>query len=81
MDHLTIIVRADFDDDAGVWVATSTDIEGLALEADTFEKLLERVPGAIEDLIELNGLEYSLPEIPIQVMASHVARVANPRRG
>jgi predicted RNase H-like HicB family nuclease len=56
MDHLTVIVRADWDDEAWVWVATSSDIDGLAIEADTFEKLVERVPGAVADLFELNGL-------------------------
>ena len=51
-----IIVHADWDDEAKVWIATSATIDGLAIEADTFEQLLERVPGAIADLIELNGL-------------------------
>jgi predicted methyltransferase len=51
-----IIVHADWDDEAKVWIATGASIDGLAIEADSFEKLLERVPGAIADLIELNGL-------------------------
>ncbi|HWJ88093.1 MAG TPA: DUF1902 domain-containing protein [Pelagibacterium sp.] len=51
-----ILVRADWDDEAGVWFATSSDIDGLAVEAPTVEALYERVSGALQDLVELNGL-------------------------
>jgi hypothetical protein len=43
MKRKSIIVRADWDDAAGVWVATSTDIDGLATEAPTLEALRLRV--------------------------------------
>jgi hypothetical protein len=51
------LVKINFthDEEAGVWIATSAAIDGLAIEADSFEKLLERVTGAIADLLELNG--------------------------
>jgi uncharacterized protein DUF1902 len=39
MKHSTIIVRADWDDEAQVWVATSSDLEGLVTEAPTLEVL------------------------------------------
>ncbi len=80
MKHATIIVRADWDDDANVWVATSTDINGLALEAPTFESLMKKIPGALCDLMELNGLEIdeSISDIPYHVMASQVGRIPNP---
>ena len=42
---------------AGVWVASTTDIDGLAAEADTLEKLADQVCKAIVDLVELNGFE------------------------
>lgn len=49
-----IVVRADWDQEAGVWVATSTDIDGLSVEAATVEALYDKVSGALLDLIELN---------------------------
>jgi hypothetical protein len=55
MEHPTIIVRADWDDDAQVWVATTADIDGLATEAPTLEKLRARVAIMVAELIELNG--------------------------
>jgi hypothetical protein len=79
MKHSTIIVRADWDDDAKVWVATSDDI-GLATEAETLEALRPKVIGMVIELLALEDEEYSdLPEIPVQIMAQQLARVPNPK--
>lgn len=71
----SIIVRADWDDEAGVWVATSGDIDGLAIEADTIEALSERLPGALADLIEVNGFNGPNGDIPIHLHADRLLRV------
>lgn len=47
-------VKLLWDDEAGVWVATSEDIPGLVLESGSFDALLERVRFAVSELIELN---------------------------
>jgi hypothetical protein len=74
-----IVVRADYDDEAGVWVATSQDIDGLAVESAVFEDLREKVQAAIADLLELNGWpESDLPDVPICIMAEQLGRVAVP---
>ncbi|MBY3238010.1 DUF1902 domain-containing protein [Rhizobium leguminosarum bv. viciae 248] len=78
MKHASIIVRADWDEEAGVWVASSDDIEGLAVEADTFETLEPKVVAVITDLFELNGFTSSLPEIPVHIMAEQLVRIPNP---
>ncbi|PDT02192.1 hypothetical protein CO666_21840 [Rhizobium chutanense] len=78
MKHASIVVRADWDEEAGVWVASSKDIEGLAIEADTFEALKPKVVAVISDLFELNGFTSSLPEIPIHIMAEQLVRIPNP---
>ncbi|ANP84352.1 DUF1902 domain-containing protein [Rhizobium leguminosarum] len=78
MKHASIIVRADWDEEAGVWVASSNDIEGLAVEADTLEALEPKVVAAITDLFELNGFTSSLPEIPVHIMAEQLVRIPNP---
>ena len=74
-----IVVRALRDEDAGVWVATSTDLPGLVAEADTMEALAAKLPGMIADLIGLDGTTSDLPEIPIHIIAEQTARVVNPR--
>jgi predicted RNase H-like HicB family nuclease len=50
-----IVIHADWDADAGVWVATSQDVRGLVTEADTIETLRAKLPGMILDLLEENG--------------------------
>ncbi|MFS2179353.1 DUF1902 domain-containing protein [Rhizobium pisi] len=78
MKHMSIVVRANWDDGAAVWVASSGDIEGLAVEADTFEALTAEVVAAITDLLELNGFPSNLPEIPIHIMAEKLVRIPKP---
>lgn len=78
MKHVSIFVRATWDEDAKVWVATSADIDGLAVEADTMELLEPKILAAIYDLLELNGVSSDLQEIPVHIMSEHLARVPNP---
>lgn len=78
MRHSSIIVRASWDDEASVWVASSTDIDGLAVEAATIEALEPKVLAALSDLIELNGIESDLPEIPVHIMTDQLIRIPNP---
>ena len=50
-----IVVHADWDPEARVWVATTQDIRGLVTEADTIEALRAKLPGMILDLLEESG--------------------------
>lgn len=49
-------VHADWDPEAGVWVATSDDVPGLATEAPTVEALAEKLRLMIPELLEANQL-------------------------
>ena len=53
---MTYHVVAAWDAEAGVWVATSEDVPGLATEAETIERLMERLRTMIPELLEANGL-------------------------
>lgn len=55
-----IVVTADWDPEAGVWVATTRDLRGLVTEAETLEALRAKLPGMILDLLEEAG-ETDLP--------------------
>ena len=55
MPILTIMVRATWDPDAAVWVATSDDVPGLVTEAATWGQLESKLQEMIPDLLELNG--------------------------
>ena len=56
MRSRVISVKAIWDEDAQVWVATSEDVPGLATEADTLEELTEKLKIMIPELLEANGM-------------------------
>ena len=51
-----IVIHADWDPDAAVWVATTHDLRGLVTEAESIEALRAKLPGMIIDLREENGI-------------------------
>lgn len=51
----TLFIRAEWDDEAEVWVATSDDVPGLVAEAATTEALLSKLHVLIPELLEANG--------------------------
>lgn len=50
-----LLVIAQWDDEAGVWVATSDDIPGLVTEAASLDDLLNRVLLVAPELLEDNA--------------------------
>ena len=50
-----LFVRAEWDEEAAVWVATSDDVPGLVTEADTTEALLAKLHILIPELLDANG--------------------------
>ncbi len=79
MKHLSIVVRADWDEEASVWTASSNDIGGLAVEADTLEALEPKVVAALADLLELNGWMEKNPDhrsIPVHILAEQRTQVS-----
>lgn len=54
-EHRTFRVTAIWDDEAGVWVATSDDIPGLVTEAADLDALVKRIRSVVPELIEDNG--------------------------
>lgn len=50
-----LLIHAEWDDEAKVWVATSDDVPGLITEAETVERLEAKLQDMIPELLELNG--------------------------
>ena len=50
-----IVIKAAFDPEAEVWYIEHISLPGLHLEADTPIQLYDKLPGAIEDLLEGSG--------------------------
>jgi len=61
-------VRAEWDEEASVWVATSDDVPGLATEAETLEALCTKLERMIPELLEANGISLK-EEIPFELLA------------
>ena len=62
-----LLVRADWDPEANVWVADSDDVPGLATEAETVERLIAKVDVMIPELLELNGWP-DQEEVPFEIL-------------
>jgi hypothetical protein len=60
-------VRAEWDQDACVWVATSDDVPGLATEETTMEALIEKLKIVVPELLQANGLELG-EEVPFEIL-------------
>ena len=54
MEKKEVLVKAQWDDEADVWVAESDDIPGLITEADTMEELIKKLKILIPELIKAN---------------------------
>jgi Domain of unknown function (DUF1902) len=50
-----INIEARWDGEASVWIATSADVPGLVVEADTWPTMIEEVKLVLPDLLELTG--------------------------
>lgn len=57
-------VRADWDPEAAVWVATSDDIPGLVTEAGNHEELRRKLVDLIPELLTENGIQYDPSDPP-----------------
>ncbi len=73
-----IVVKADWDPEAEVWIATSNEVPGLVAESATLEKLRPKVIAMIEDLIEEGAVTFDLSEIPVHFIASVTENMKNP---
>jgi len=50
------LIRFMWDGEAGVWVATSDDVPGLATEAESIDALFDKLEVLVPELLEINGL-------------------------
>jgi len=68
-------VKAQWDAEAGVFVAWSDEVPGLATGADTFEALVGKLKVAIPELLEANGLLEPSQEASFSLILERTERV------
>ena len=54
----SISVQARWDPEASVWIATSGDVPGLVVEADTWATMIEEAKLVLPELLSLSGETY-----------------------
>jgi len=77
MNRKPLFIRAEWDEEAMVWVATSDDVPGLATEAVTMEALIEKLKVMIPELLMANNAGVG-DEVPFEIITRRfeVARQA-----
>ena len=50
-----ITIEARWDSEASVWIATSGDVPGLVVEAETWPSMIQEVRLVLPELLELSG--------------------------
>jgi predicted RNase H-like HicB family nuclease len=60
-------IRAEWDEEASVWVATSDDVPGLVTEEATMEDLIRKLKIVVPELLEANGVKVG-QEVPFELM-------------
>lgn len=62
-------VRAEWDAEAGVWVATSDDVPGLVTESTTVEALDAKLKSLVPELLEANGCLPADGPVTVELLA------------
>ena len=69
-----LLIRAEWDSEALVWVATSDDLPGLSTEAETLEALSAKLEVMVPELLDANGYPEG-PEVPYELLARRLSMV------
>ena len=69
MSNKPFYVRAEWDEEAEVWVASSDDVPGLATEADSMDALVKKLRSLIPELLQLNGTPYGASSASFEVIS------------
>lgn len=73
MEHeVVLVVRAFWDDQEKVWVASSDDVPGLATEAADLNTLVQKLKVMIPELLDENGRGDG-DEIPFRLLSECTA--------
>ena len=64
---MPVLIKVEIirDDEADVYVATSSDLKGLVVEAQTLDELEKEVFELVPQLLALNHLSFSQPPVAI----------------
>lgn len=70
MMQTVVTIRAEWDDEALVWVVSSPDAPGLNVEAATHAEIAARALAVLEDLAEYSPAVAHLAGLPLEVVTT-----------
>ena len=68
--RMKITVKAALDPEVHVWYVAESSLPGLNIEAESFDALIAKLPGAIQDLIEAGDGGSGNLKVPVELIAS-----------
>lgn len=68
-------IKAMWDAEAGVWVASSDEVSGLCTEAETMELLIEKLKVIVPELLQANGLVFSSHQLSFHIVSERTELV------
>lgn len=72
--NTTYIIRAFWDPEANVWIASSENFIGIATEAKSFEDLIIKLNVMVPEILEANGyITKNAHNIPYQLISDCIA--------
>ncbi len=70
------LIKAFWDDESKVWVASSKDVPGLITEAATLELLIEKLKIIIPELLQANDIAVSDQPISFHIVSERTEKAA-----
>jgi len=68
MEIKPLFIRAEWDEEAQIWVASSDDVPGLATEEETLEGLISKLKIMIPELLDANGSDVK-HDVPFELFS------------
>ncbi len=62
-------IKAMWDSEACVWVASSDEVSGLCTEAETMELLIEKLKTIVPELLQANGVVFSPSKLSFHIVS------------
>ena len=80
MTQMSILVRAEWDPEARVFVASSDDVPGLVAEGESPQALMDKLSVLVPELLQLNCRDVGsdddeMREIPMYVIHQQMAKI------
>ncbi len=70
-----LLIKANWDSSAKVWVAESDDVPGLVTEASNMEQLIDKLKILIPELLELNNGTAYKSTLPFSIASEYTDTV------